>query len=568
MISFSNPFTAKGISQALDGLFEKQEKIYFAIAALATGLGYFMLALFPLIAFIGIFKILGGMASASTFFGWLGVLIWMGITAAAAAITYSMATVKIQMPSGLGLKEDKAPRLHELINEINQTYSVPKIDRIIVHDHCELDMISVPRFGLPLLNTNVLYIGLPVLQCLSPAHFKGALARKLGQFSAQHNRLTHWIYRWRQYCFQYQRSYNRTKSPLFLPLKLFFKYYIPMLEALTVHAARRDEIEADMYALQILNDEELADVILQIEVSKQFLKTKYWPKLFAMLRKNPQNPERLPHISMPGVLRKALTENEFAQTMKELLNNEPTWRDGVPSLIARLEHIGQTKLNMPPPVMETAAQRYLGDAFSAVVKLLDKQWLAKNGKVKKSKAHDEHAISFDDEPAPAPAVNSKSKKSAKVKQPTQKQKTPATPPTVKNDESMLETTEVAEDLPIDEKNFRSLRSKATKSMLSKSEAFEYATLTEKFEGKAAAILMYQKILKQDSSHAKTIFAVGRILLSQNDQSGVKILEKAMQLDKGCIAQACWMLAKYFKSTGNDDLSKSYLERAANVSAAA
>jgi len=344
MISFSNPFTAKGISQALDGLFEKQEKIYFAIAALATGLGYFMLALFPLIAFIGIFKILGGMASASTFFGWLGVLIWMGITAAAAAITYSMATVKIQMPSGLGLKEDKAPRLHELINEINQTYSVPKIDRIIVHDHCELDMISVPRFGLPLLNTNVLYIGLPVLQCLSPAHFKGALARKLGQFSAQHNRLTHWIYRWRQYCFQYQRSYNRTKSPLFLPLKLFFKYYIPMLEALTVHAARRDEIEADMYALQILNDEELADVILQIEVSKQFLKTKYWPKLFAMLRKNPQNPERLPHISMPGVLRKALTENEFAQTMKELLNNEPTWRDGVPSLIARLVNNGWLKM--------------------------------------------------------------------------------------------------------------------------------------------------------------------------------------------------------------------------------
>ena len=45
-------------------------------------------------------------------------------------------------------------------------------------------------------------------------------------------------------------------------------------------------------------------------------------------------------------------------------------------------------------------------------------------------------------------------------------------------------------------------------------------------------------------------------------------EKAMQLDKGCIAQACWMLAKYYKALGDDDRSKEYLERAANVSAAA
>ncbi len=571
MISFSNPFSAKGISQALDGLYEKQEKVYFALAALTTGLGYFMLALFPLLAFIGIFKILGGMANASTFMAWIGVLVWMGITAVAAIISYSMATVKIQMPSGLGLKEDKAPKLHELINEIKQTYSVPKIDRIIVHDHCELDMVSVPRFGLPLLTTNILYIGLPVLQCLSPTYFKGALARKLGQFSAQHNRLTHWIYRWRQYCFQYQRSYNRTKSPIYQPLKWFFKFYTPMLEAFTVHAARRDEMEADMYALQIVNDEELADVILQLEVSKQFLKTKYWPKLFAMLRKNPQNPERLPHISMQGVLRKALTENEFAQTMKELLNNEPTWRDGMPSLIGRLEHIGQTKLNMPPPVMESAAQRYLGDAFSAVIKLLDKQWLAKNGKLKKSKSTSTTDVSFEDEettPVKENKANSAVQQSPAAPAQTQAKTTSAPLETNEHDASMLETTEFAEDMPIEEKKFRTLRDKASKAMLSQNEAYEYATLTEKFEGKAAAIVMYQKILKQDSSHAKTIFAVGRILLSQNDQSGVKILEKAMQLDKGCVAQACWMLAKYFKATGNDELSKSYLERAANVSAAA
>ena len=81
-------------------------------------------------------------------------------------------------------------------------------------------------------------------------------------------------------------------------------------------------------------------------------------------------------------------------------------------------------------------------------------------------------------------------------------------------------------------------------------------------------MLYQQILRQDPQHAKTLFAVGRILLSQNDPSGIKILERAMSIDKGCVAQSCWMLAQYFKRTGDENQSKIYLERAANVSAAA
>lgn len=542
MMSFSNPFSLEGMSNALGNLYQKQEKAYLAFAVLITGLGYFLLGLPPLLAFIGIFKVLGGISSASTFTAWLSVLLWIAITTVAGLITFAMLRIKTQMPSGLGLKEDKAPRLHEIITEVGQTYTAPGIDRIIIHDHYQLEMIAVPRFGLPLVKTNVLYIGLPVLQTLSPLQFKGALARKLGQFTAEHNRLTHWIYRFRNYCILYQRSYNRNKSPIYSPLRLFFKYYSPLLEAITVQAARKDELEADMYALQVMNDSELADVILRQEVCSKFIQTKYWPKIHAMLRKNPNSPDHLPHINMPTVLRKALTENEFAQIMKDLINAESSWKDAMPDLHARLEHIGQTKLDIPPPVMETAAQRYLGDAFSAVVKLLDKQWLAKNGK----------------------SANS-AKKNA---DPTSVKTSVKKEPSVNNDASMLETTEVDESLPLEEQKFKSLSNKARQSRLSQNEAFELATYTEKFEGKAAAIAMYQKILKNDPNHAKTIFAVGRILLSSNDPSGVNILEKAMKLDKGCIAQACWMLAKYYKALGDEERSKHYLEKAANVSAAA
>lgn len=540
MKSFSNPFTLKGLSLALERLNERSERFYLALAATVTAMGYLVLGLFPLLTVIGIFKVLGGIGTAGSFGDWLGVLIWIAITATAAVVTLTMLRVKTQMPSGLGLKEDKAPRLHELLAEIGQSYKLPAIDRVIIHDHCDLDIVSVPRFGLPIMNINVLYIGLPVLQGLSPVHFKGALARKLGQFSAVHNKLTHWIYRWRQYCKQYLRTYNRTSSPLYLPLKYFFKLYTPFMNAVTVHAARNDELQGDIYALEIMNDEELADVIIRFEVCRAFLKAKYWPKIFSLLRKQPDNPSHLPHINMPSVLRKGLSENEFAQTMKDLLNTEPAWHDETPSLHARLDHLGQTKLNMPPPVMETAAQRYLGEAFSAVVKLLDKQWLAKNGKVAKKSRHEG-------------APGSVQKKIAKPRneRPPATQANTAEPKNVEHSE---------------QQRYQMLLARADE--LDQHDAYELASLTEKFDSKVAAIARYQKILKQDPKHAATIFAVGRILLSQNDPSGVKILEKAMQLEKGCVAQACWMLAKYFKATGNDEISKKYLERAANVSAAA
>ena len=120
----------------------------------------------------------------------------------------------------------------------------------------------------------------------------------------------------------------------------------------------------------------------------------------------------------------------------------------------------------------------------------------------------------------------------------------------------------------DRKRLAELKQKADFAELNDNEAWELAFLTEKLEDKFLAITLYQQVLKQNPNHAKTLFAVGRILLGKNDASGVKALERAMELDKGCLAQACWMLAKYYKATGDEARSKQYLERAANIGFAA
>lgn len=531
MISFSNPFTLKGISQALSQLNDRYPKLMLGISATVTMAGYLFVGLFPFLFLMAVFKVGFGVGAADSFAAWLNLFKWIVIGVISGSVSYTMLRVKMHMPSGLGLKDDKAPRLYELITEMRQSYNAPVIDRVIVHDKFSLELVPVPRFGLPLLNTNVLYIGLPVLQCLSPSQFRGALARRLGQYSATDNKLTHWVYRWRQYCNQYQLSFAKQKSTVYFPLQWFYRFYTPFLNAITVHSAREDELAADAYALHIMNDEDLADMVIRYEVCTHFIKNKYWPKVFSVLRSNSAHPELTPHLSMAKVVKDNLSENEFAQTMKELMNADTSWQNTVPDLHHRLENLGQSKLSMPLPVMETAAQRYLGKAAGAVIKLLDKQWLAK------------HAASSS-------------------MQHTEKTAEPATKEPVKGEVVNNNDTES------DRQRLTELRNIARNGKLASHEAFEMASLMEKVEGKAVAVALYKQILKQDPNHADCLFAVGRILIAQNDQSGVKVLERAMQINSGCVAQGCWMLAKFFKTLGNEEQSKHYLERAANVSAAA
>ena len=569
MLNIRQQFSLENLEQRLQSLHNRSPMATLILAGSIAGLGYTVLGLFPLLTLIGVLKILGGISSASTFGAWLHLFIWVLITAACAIVTFTQLRVKVSVPSGLGLKEDKAPRVYELLAELGEEYKLPRIHRLVIHEKFSLEFVPVPRFGLPLLTENVLYIGLPILQGLSPAQFRGALARVLGQYSGEQNRKTHWIYRWYQYCQQYQRAYRKYKSAIYRPLQFFFKLYTPVLKYCAAGAIREDELEADVYMLGIMNDTEVADVILRYEVCQAFLTNKYWPKIYTMLRKNPAQPDYLPHINMAKVLRNALTENEFAQSIKDLMNQDANWQDSKPSLHARLQNIGQSKLTMPPPVMETAAQRYLGDAFGPVIKLMDKQWLAKYSKAPKSKNTATTKSKANTEPETTDSAVNTERDTARSTTTSTPSQAPVHQNSQHEDRLPTITSEEGSTITVaDRKRLVELQQKADFADLNDNEAWELAYLTEKLEDKSLAITLYQQVLKQNPNHAKTLFAVGRILISKKDASGVKALERAMALDKGCIAQGCWMLAKYFKAIGDDARSKQYLERAANISFAA
>ena len=521
MKNFFQLFTSQGQSERLQALYESRPNAYIRLAFVFTLLGYLLIALLPLVFFIAVITVSSSVAEAKSWSDWLSLLVWLGIAAVSGFLTVLMLRLHVSSPSGLGIKPDKAPKLYELLDEMQQSFKHPTIHRVVLHDNFSLEFIPVPRFGLPLLTVNVLYIGLPVLQGLSANHFKGVLARKLGQYSMQHNRLTHMIYRFRQYAEMYQHAYAKQSREqwFYLPFKWFFQLYVPWLNAITVHAARKDELEADVYALQVMNNDEFADNLIRYCVVEAFLQDKYWPKIQELVAKQPQQIDIRPHGSMAKVLRTGLTDSEFAAQLEKLMKQDPAWNSASPGLNTRLEHMSHRKLSLPPPVMESAAQRLLSSSFGAIIKLMDQHWLSKQGiKPKKN----------------APAIR--------------------------------QTAETG----INEQHIYESLAQKSSQQLDDEQLWQFGMLTEKFKGKAAAVGVFQKLLKRNSAHAKTWMSIGRILLSQQDVTGVKALERAMELDSECTAQTCWILAKYFKSQGNEELARQYAKagQAASSTAAA
>ncbi len=518
MTNFLEFFSGPGLTGKLQALNESRPKVYLGVVIGFTVLGYLLVSLLPLMLFIAFLKIINNIGDAKTWADWSTLLIWLAIGAGSGFMTYLMLRLHVGIPRGLGLKTDKAPQLYELLDELQRVFKHPKIHRVVLHDQFNLEFVPVPRFGLPLLTINVLHIGLPVLQGLSPAQFRALLARKLGQYSMAHNRLTHWVYRFRQYATLYQAAYQKQSRDqwFYLPFKWFFQIFVPIINAVTIHAIRMDELEADNYGREIMNDDEFADTLIRYEVANAFLQEKFYPKVLSMLHKNPQPPGFLPHSSMAKVLRNGLTDHEVATALETLIKQEPAWDTPLPGLHTRLDNMSYRNLTLPPPVLETAAHRLLGSAYAPVVKLMDQQWLAKHGIA------------------------------------------------TKKNEPRSKKTEAPVDA--EQELFLQLSQQAKRTDLDDKQLWQLAALTEKFAGKPAAIGVYQQILKRDATHSKTWFAIGRILLSQKDETGVKALERAMELDNTCSAQACWMLAKYCKAQGKEAHAKQYIERAARSSA--
>ena len=333
----------------------------FLLCAVILGLvGFACLLLFPFLAVLSGHGLYEALFIKQTI-AWNNVLAWLVLCMFSILISYRIYRYRPALPAGSILTRDAYPLLHQLVGEQLGHYCSTRVDRIVVTNEFEIDILKTPKWALPIWSTNTLVIGLPLIHCLSASQFQCALARRLGQFSKRYNWLENWIYQlreiWPQYC-----ASARKCGLGFQPVGWFFMLYAPVYKVITIPVARLDELAADKYAMELFNDEEVLDTITTQLMCDRYLAGKPQP----VLKKTAAYRERAfkeIYFGMITELRSGLQGEKHAKWLAKTLSVEEQWGDIVPSLARRVESLGHTHYRIVTNTSGSAASVYLGTAL-------------------------------------------------------------------------------------------------------------------------------------------------------------------------------------------------------------
>ena len=348
-------------------------KSYLASCLLFMLLGYVFLLLFPFLVFEGTAVLIKEVPHARTAEHWIVVEVWSAILLFCLFLSRQIFRLHFPRVSGLKLSKDLAPDLYTMIAKVRKYTSQPSIRNIVLTDQYELRIEETPLLGYPFATFNTLVIGMPMLQTLSEDQFRGELLRKFSQYSSGRFRSAHWLFCTRLLWQRYSDALNSRKRFGEMPMRWFFSLYTPLFEALTLPAARMDELAGDSAVLEWMNDCDYFEAVKSSTVAEIFLQAHYWRKVHKLSLKNPTvkiNPfAELEHISGH------LQSKEFRRKwLQGAFSAEQNILKAVPVLRQRMENIGQSKLHDVPIVEKTAAEILLGETRNNYVSIIDKLW--------------------------------------------------------------------------------------------------------------------------------------------------------------------------------------------------
>lgn len=356
------------IGSGLAPLAESYPRSYLLVATGVALAGYGWLLLFPWLVLAGVSGSYTALFDHPAI-AWNPLLLWSAVALCSALVTCRIAQFRPALPAGIVLDRKQAPALFDLLGELGSHYRRPGIDRVVVTGAFTLEIIKTPRRALPIWSTNTLVIGLPLMQSLSAAQFRCALARRLGQFSRRYGVLGNWLYQLRRIWPQYSVA-TEAAAPGFQPVRWFFSVFAPFYEVISLPAARLDELAADSYAMEVCSDAEVLDTITIETVCRLYLEEKYWP-VFRRFSARAREAILQPHTGMASVMRAGLRGDRGLQWLMKAMAREPRWDDPMPSLARRVENIGHLETRMGKIAAVSAAAVYLGSACEALEAALD-----------------------------------------------------------------------------------------------------------------------------------------------------------------------------------------------------
>ena len=290
-------------------------------------------------------------------------------------VGYKLMDLKFVGPGGITLNHENATMLIDKIQKLQKERSIPKIHDIVLTRRHELNLIKIPRFGLPVWSKNVLAIGYPLLQTLPTEYFDVALTRRLTQFNKRKNLLHNWLSFMRRTWTIYAVSLKERKGVIDLLHYCFFAPYASIYRSFAVYVSQKDELLADEKALLHCNDRDLIKTAQTLRITRAMLLQYFWPKLNEDLQTNTAAPHYVqPYSKLPDTLNTLLRSKNVDAWFIRLGQEEVNPGDPEAPFALRMNALAQRKVAIPDAFDTNAAQHYFGDQYDKMTDLLNTLW--------------------------------------------------------------------------------------------------------------------------------------------------------------------------------------------------
>lgn len=413
------------------------------------------------------------------------------------AVLRAMA-VKLEPPSGREIRREDAPELFACIEEVREKARAPRAHRVLITDEFNAAVVQHPRLGIFGWPRNYLILGLPLMQALDLQEFRAVVGHEFGHLSGAHGKFGAWIYRLRAGWARLTQALEHDDhwgKVLFVP---FFRWYAPAFSAFSFVQARRQEYEADRVAASVSNERTAAEALIRVHLQSRFLNRHYWRRILQEADIKAE-PDARPF----AMLRTAFTEPRLDHEAKDTLANALKRRTGCddthPSLSDRLRALHSSP-SVPAPITVSAAEALLGPAADQLASEFDAQW--HQSVMAWWQGRHQYAIA------------SRTKLAA--------------------------LTSSTEELSVED-------------------AFNRAELTEELGDEAGARQQLEALASRAPEHAGTQFALGRLRLANDDESGIALLKNAMHLDPGAEQAACMLIVEYLQRHGRNEEARDHID---------
>ncbi|WP_455208768.1 hypothetical protein [Kaarinaea lacus] len=373
---FGKPTGESGTRKiSLYGFSQRFPALYLGLASLMVVVGFVYIMLFPALftlVTLNAFEMLNNpftQNSLPMFVSFFSISLFLFL------ISFKLFDLKFIIPEGITLDENNASELMKKLQTLRNQRRIPKIHQVVLTRRHELNVIKIPRFGIPIWSRNVLAIGYPLLQTLSTEYFDCALSRRLLQYSKRRNLIINWLSFMRQIWTLYATSLKERNGVSDLIHYCFFAPYSSLYRRFAVYIRQTDELLADEFALEIVNDRDLIKSAQTLRLTQAMLIQYYWPKLNDAIQNNFSSPANIrPYFNLPGTLASLLNSEDVDAWFIRLAQERETMGSAEAPFAKRMAQMGHRKVSTPKPFDTTAANHYFGDQYEAMTDHMDELW--------------------------------------------------------------------------------------------------------------------------------------------------------------------------------------------------